>query len=162
MANPMVVNLTQYTAMRASFQEHYFLTDCDTDFGGQDIQVSWSSFNSAVQDFITDTGATPSTVALRFVLCYDPNINEIFLRMQICTMTATNDPVVFNLDTTDAAWYKIQNGVAVTTTTDTDLYDQNYLDYFYYCDSGECDPNTLVNLASDTGAEIFVQNIVFP
>jgi len=161
MPNPMVVNLTQYNTMRTTFQAHYFLSNCGTGFGGQDIQISWSTFSGYVQAFITATGATASTVALRFVLCYDTGNAELYLRLQICTMTATNDPDIFDLDTTNCAWYKIQ-GTSMTSSNVTNLYDQDYLDNFYYCASGTCNPNALVNLASDTGAVTYVRNVVFP
>ena len=159
--NPMVLTLTQYNTMRSQFQAHYFLSDCNTSFGGQDIQISWSTFNSAVQAFITSSRAAADTVALRFVLCYDTASACLYLRLQICTMTATGDPDTFNLDTTNCAWYKIQ-GTTMATTNVVTLEDQAYLDNFYYCDAVTCDPNTLVNLASDTDAVIFVRNLVFP
>ena len=161
MASPAALTLTQFNTMRSSFQSHYFLANCGTTFGGQDLQISWSSLNTAVQNFINATGASSSTIALRFVICYDTLNAALYLRMQICTMTATGDPYTFNLDTTNCAWYKIQ-GTTISSTTTTDLYDQTYLNNFYYCDTANCNPNSLVNLASDTGDTIFVRNLVFP
>ena len=159
--NPMVVTLTQYNTMRSSFQSHYYLSNCVSNFGGQDLQISWASLNTAVQNFINSSGAAVGTVALRFVLCYDTGGNALYLRLQICKLTATGDPNTFDLDTTNCAWYKIQ-GTTLSSSNVTDLYDQNYLDNFYYCDSVNCNPNTLVNLASDTGEVTFVRNLVFP
>lgn len=161
MANPMVITLDHFNTMQKNFQKHYFLANCNSDFGGQDIQVPWDSFALAVQNFIKTSGASPNTVAMRFVLCYDTANNALFLRMQICTMTTTSDPNTFNLDTTNCAWYTIEDG-SLAPTAITDLFDQNYLDNFYYCDKGVCNPNTLVNLASDTSGTIFVRNLVFP
>ncbi len=157
----MVITLEHFDKMRAHFKHHYFLSGCNSKFGGQDIQVPWSSFALVVENFIKSTGAAPGTVALRFVLCYDTNKNALFLRMQICTMTPSGQPRTFDLDTTNAAWYTIEDG-SLAPTAITDLFDQNYLDNFYYCDTGVCDPNTLVNLASDTAGAVFVRNLVFP
>ena len=159
--NPMVITLEHFDKMRAHFKNHYFLSGCNSNFGGQDIQVPWSSFSLVVQNFIKSTGAAPDTVAMRFVLCYDTNKNALFLRMQICTMVATGQPDTFDLDTTNAAWYTIEDG-SLAPTAITDLFDQNYLNNFYYCDTGVCNPNTLVNLASDTAGAVFVRNLVFP
>ena len=135
MANPMVITLNHFETMQKNFQQHYFLANCNSDFGGQDIQVPWDSFALAVQNFIKSSKASPDTVAMRFVLCYDTANNALFLRMQICTMTATSDPNTFNLDTTNCAWYTIEDG-SLAPTAITDLFDQNYVDNFYYCDKG--------------------------
>jgi len=159
--NPMVLTLDAFNKMQANFQAHYFLSNCNSNFGGQDIQVPWNSFSLVVHNFITATGAMPDTVAMRFVLCYDTANNALYLRMQICTMTPSGIKNQFNLDTTNSAWYTIENG-SLAPTAITDLFDQNYLDNFYYCDSGACDPNTLVNLASDAAGAVFVRNLVFP
>ena len=161
MPNPMVITLDHFNKMRTHFQQHYFLSNCNSDFGGQDIQIPWSSFSLVVHNFITATGAKPDTVAMRFVLCYDTANNALYLRMQICTMTPSGTKDEFNLDTTNSAWYTIENG-SLAPTAITDLFDQNYLDNFYYCDTAVCDPNTLVNLASDTAGTVFVRNVVFP
>jgi hypothetical protein len=158
--NPMVMTLDQFNLMRTNFQQHYFLSGCNSDFGGQDLQITWSSFYTVVQNFISTYSVAANTVAFRFVLCYDSANNELYLRMQICTMTSTGSGT-FSLNATPCAWYIIDDGT-INSTTDTDLYDQNYLNNFYYCASGTCDPSTLVNLASDTGDTIFVRNLVFP
>ena len=158
--NPMVVTLDHFNDMRTNFQQHYFLSNCNSSFGGQDIQISWSSFYNAVHNFMTAGGCAANAVALRFVLCYDTNSNALYLRMQICTMTSAGQGT-YNLVTSNCAWYVITNG-SIATTTVTDLYDQNYLDNFYYCDSGTCSANTVVNLASDTSETVFVRNLVLP
>ncbi len=159
--NPMVVTLDQFNNMRTYFQQRYFLSGCNTSFGGQDIQIPWSAFSTAVHNFMSASGCVATAVALRFVLCYDPNANALYLRMQICTMAPSGTPNTYNLNTGTCAWYSISDA-GLATTTVTDLYDQNYLDYFYYCDSPVCDPSTSINLASDTGATTYVRNVVFP
>ncbi len=159
--NPMVVNLTQFNTMRTQFQQHYFLANCGTGFGGQDIQISVSSLITAVQAYMAASGTAANNVALRFVLCYDTSTSALYLRLQICAMTATSDPKKYDLVATNCAWYKIQ-GTSITTTTVTDLYDQNYLNSFYYTSSGTCSSSTAVHLSSDSSATIFVRNVVFP
>ena len=157
----MVVTLDHFDAMRLHFKEHYFLKNCDKAFKGQDIKISWSSFSLAVSNFIAATGTAADSVALRFVHCYDDKTNSLYLRLQICGMKATADPKVFNLDTTGATWYTIENGT-IAPTGDNTLEDQNYLNYFYYCDAVICDPKTAENLATDKTATKYVRNVVFP
>ena len=160
--NPMVITLDHFNTMRENFKQHYFLSQCNANFGGQDIQIPWPSFALAVQNFIQDTHANPNNVALRFVLCYDTQKNELYLRLQICTMIASaKQPNTFILDTTKCAWYTIANG-SIAPTGVTDLFDQNYLNSFYYCEANICSPASLINLASDKDATRFVRNIVFP
>ena len=161
-ANPMVITLDHFNTMRENFKQHYFLSKCNSNFGGQDIQIPWMSFSLVVENFIKSTQIKPDTVALRFVLCYDSMKNELYLRLQICTMVPiAGKPNAFNLDTKNCAWYTIANG-SIAPTGVIDPYDQNYLNNFYYCDANICSPDSLVNLASDTGAEKFVRNLVFP
>lgn len=157
--NPMVVNLDAFNAGRNNFRQQYFLDQCNTSFGGQETTVSWSAISNAVSQFIGSTGCSAETVALRFVHCYDPTMNSLYLRMQICTMEASGTPNVYNLVTDPCAWYQIYNG-QLTTTTDTTLRDDNYFTYFYYCTSAPCSEETLQNLADDTS--LYVCNQVLP
>ena len=160
--NPMVITLDHFNRMREHFKQHYFLSNWNSNFGGQDIQIPWSSFSLVVQNFINTYNVSPDTVALRFVHCYDSNSNELYLRLQICTMTPDpSKPDTYNLVTTNVAWYTIANG-SIAPTGVIDLQDQNYLNNFYYCNAAICSPAHLVNLASDTGALKFVRNLVFP
>ena len=109
--NPMVITLDHFNRMREHFQQHYFLSNCNTNFGGQDIQVSWSSFSLVVENFIKSGNVVPDTVALRFVHCYDSMKNELYLRMQVCTMIPVpGKPHSFNLDTQKSSWCTIEDG----------------------------------------------------
>ena len=156
----MSVTLDSFNNSRKNFKQRYFLSGCNTVFGGQDIQVSWSSIASAVSDFISSNNVPAATVALRFVYCYDATTNELYLRLQICTMTA--DPLIpnqYNLNASPTAWYEIRNG-SFASTTSTQLSDDDYFNYFYYCNAAACSAATVQNLAADT--TIYAKNIVFP
>jgi len=162
MSNPMAVSLDNYNAGRTGFTQHYFLDECNTDFGGQDIQLSWSSFASAVTNFISANDVEADTVALRFVYCYDTTGNALYLRLQICTMMPDPKlPNTYDLVASPCAWYAIENG-NITATTDTDLFDQAYLSYFYYCSAVICSEGNLINLASDTAATTYARTVVLP
>ncbi len=157
-----VITLDEYNAGRTNFQTHYFLNNCNTQFGGQDMQVAWADFNTAVNNFITQYNVDPNTVALRFVYCYDAAGNDLYLRLQICTMqqsaTAAN---TFNLITTHCAWYTLQNG-SVTATQVNSLSDTNYLNYFYYASGTPCTAATEQQLALDVTNTLYAQNVTFP
>lgn len=156
----MAITLSQYTAARSLFQQHYFLADCDTDFGGQEVYISWSDLQTEVDDYIQKNNVAANDAALRFVLCYSPSDNILYLRMQICTLALVT-PDHYSLDTSSSVWYEIK-GDQINTTQDTSLSDSDYLNSFYYCDAAQCDKSSLVNLASDTSEEIFVRNLTFP
>ena len=160
--NPMVITLDHFNKLREHFKQHYFLSNCNANFGGQDIQIPWNSFAFIVQNFIASTQAKPDRVAFRFVHCFDSQKNELYLRLQLCTMVQDPaKPTYFKLDTTKCEWYTIEDG-SIAPTGVTDLYDQNYLNNFYYCEADICSVTTLVNLASDKDATKFVRNQVFP
>jgi len=160
--NPEVISLAEYEAGRANFVASYFLNDCNTAFGGQDFDVPWANFYSAVTGFISTYGVDPATVALRFVYCYDTAANALYLRMQILTMTADEGvPDTFNLVPTQCAWYKLENG-AITSTSITSLSDPNYLNYFYYCAEPTCTEATSQNLAADITDTLYARTVTFP
>lgn len=160
--NPMVITLADYEAGRANFQGHYFLSGCNPSFGGQDIGISWATFYSIVNGFITANHLDPATVALRFVYCFDTTSMALYMRVQICTMTqVTGVPNTYSLVTTTCAWYIIENG-AMTQTSNTNLYDQTYLNELYYCEATSCTAQTEQNLASDTGATLYARTDTFP
>jgi hypothetical protein len=158
--NKMAVSLSDYTAARTLFQEHYFLAECNTDFGGQEQLVPWSDLQTEVDTYITANSITADDVALRFVHCYNVGSNALYLRVQLCTLVLVSGDH-YTLDTTNSAWYEINAG-GLSSTSDTDLYNTAYLENFYYCDASTCSNNTLENLALDTTEEKYVRNIVFP
>ena len=160
--NPMVITLADYQAGRANFQGHYFLSGCNPSFGGQDIGISWATFYSTVNNFITSNSLDPATVALRFVYCFDITSMALYMRVQICTMAQVQgQPSTFNLVTDKCAWYIIENG-NMTQTSNTNLYDQTYLNELYYCEATSCTAQTEQNLAADTGAVKYARTDTFP
>lgn len=160
--NPMVITLDHFNKMRDHFKKHYFLSNCNVNFGGQEIQVPWNSFSLAIHNFINANNVPPHTVAIRFVHCYDVKLNVLYLRMQILTMSpVAGQPRTFALNDRPCAWYKLANGTIVPTS-DTALFDQDYLNYFYYCDSHQCSPATLHNLAADQGGVLYARTVTMP
>src|SRR4051812_31104453 len=109
--NPMVVTLDQFDQMRDSFKAHYFLSQCDVNFGGQEIQVSWDSFSLAIYNFTSTYKVAESSVVVRFVHCYDVTNSVLYLRMQILTMDPTRDPYIYTLNDSVCDWYELSNGV---------------------------------------------------
>lgn len=160
MSNPVFVTLDQFNAGRTNFQNHYFLESCNSTFYGQDIRLDWGKFYAAVTGFIKKYSADPSTIALRFVYCYDTASTSLYLRLQILTMSAdTTIANQYNLNATPSAWYSItEAGIAETKVSD--LSDSAYLSGFYYCDSGSCSASSVQQLSADSDS--FAQNIVFP
>ena len=160
MANPMAITLDQYNAGVANFQAHYFLNHCSTSFTGQDNQVNWSDFADAVNNFITNNSLDPATIALRFVFCYDAANTNLYLRVQILTMTA--DPKIanqYNLNANPSIWYVIDNG-SMTTTSVHDLMDNSFFNNFYYCNAASCTDSCLQSLGANSS--VYTQNVVFP
>lgn len=156
----MAVTLAQYTMGAANFEQHYFLSGCNSAFDGRDIQISWDSLATVVNNYIDAHHVDADTVALRFVYCYDAQCSAMYLRLQLCTMTAvTAETGVYDLSTNPCVWFKITNG-SIAITTDTSLSDTNYLNHFYYCGTGACAAQTVENL--NTNASVYAQNIVFP
>lgn len=156
----LAVSLTQFNSATADFTAHYALDQCGNGFGGTDIQVPWSDFAAAVNDFIAVNKIRDSkTVALRFVHCYDGT--DLYLRLQILTMTLRQGSNIYDLNDTPpspVAWYRIdQNGI--NSTTDTELEDTSYLENFYYSSTVPCDAASQERLAGDGGTK-FARNFV--
>jgi hypothetical protein len=161
--DPRVIDLEDYLTGRENFKKHYFLAACNPIFGGQDIAISWDSLNNAVNTFCSTYTINPSTVALRFVYCYDPNMTSLYLRVQLCTMVPQPGPPtsIYNLVDTQCAWYQITQG-SLVPTQDTNLDDSVYLNNFYYCDNHDmCNTATLQQLSSDGGV-VFARTVTFP
>jgi len=160
MANPMAITLDQYNTGIANFQAHYFLDHCSTSFTGQDTQMNWSDFAGAVNSFIATNNVTPADVALRFVFCYDAGNTNLYLKVQILTMTAdTQIAGQYDLNDNPSVWYTITpNGLV--STTDHALMDSTFFNNFYYCDAASCTENSLQPLSANSGN--YSQNIVFP
>lgn len=161
--NPMVITLDHFNLMRENFKRHYFLSQCNPNFGGQEIQVPWNAFSLAVFNFISANSVDPNAVAIRFVHCYDVSGNVLYERMQILTMTPVQGhPHMFKLVDSPCEWYKLVNGTIVPTT-DTALFDQDYLNYFYYCTALlNCTPSSLENLAKDEPATKYARTVTMP
>jgi len=161
MSNPMAVTLDQFTAARSNFQAHYFLASCNTEFGGQEIQISWSTLADAVNNFISAHSLDESQVALRFVFCFDSGSSAMYLRLQILTMTQqVVNPLIYDLNSSPSIWYKITASGSMSTPTDTTTSDSAYLSAFYYCNGASCNSETVQQLSADTS--IYAQNVVFP
>jgi hypothetical protein len=162
MSSPLAVSLSQYNTARSDFQQRYYLESCDTLFSGQDLRLSWASFSAAITAFITVNSLDAANIALRFVYCYDASSKALYLRMQIMTMTADAvRPGIYNLNTTPCVWYELTDH-SIVGTTNSNLYDQPYLDNFYYCNANICSELRLQNLATDILAEKYARMVTFP
>ncbi len=156
----MAVTLDQYELGRSNFQACYFLSSCNTEFGGQEIGIPWSSLSDAVNDFITDNSVAASSVALRLVYCFDGSSQALYLRMQILTMTLqTGSSTIYDLNQSPSVWYQISSD-GLATTTDTSLSNSAYLNKFFYCPAVTCSSETVQQLSAD--ASIYAQYAVFP
>ncbi len=157
-----VIDMTDYLTGRSNFRAHYYLAACNNVFGGQDIDINWADFNTAVNNFITTNGADPALVAIKFVYCYDIAANTLYLRMEIMTMVPSQIVGIneYDLIPTPNAWYKITQG-SIVTTTNTDPYSNEYLNSFYYCDAPVCDPSSAQQLSSDLG-QVYARTVTFP
>jgi hypothetical protein len=161
--DPREISLTEFEQGRTNFEACYFAGDSteDMDFRGQDFAFQFSDLNDAVTNFCTDHSIDPGIVALRFVHCYDSDLDYLYMRMQICTLVNEEEVAgrqKFQLSTIASAWYEIRNGVFTATTTD-DLEDTAYLNNFYYLNV-PTDPNSLQKLADYP--DKFVRNITYP
>ena len=85
----------------------------------------------------------------------------MYLRVQILTMTSVT-PSSYTLNPNPSSWYVIQNG-SISATQDTNLFDQDYLNNFYYCPTlGNCNPSALQPLSSDQAGSVYARNVTFP
>jgi hypothetical protein len=161
--NPMIVTLDRFTKMRENFMSHYFLANCNPNFGGQEIQVPWNSFSLAIHNFMNSTEVAPKNTAMRLVHCYDAAQNVLYVRMQVLAMEPIQgEPRKFLLIEDPSAWYQLANGTIVPTT-DTELYDNTYFDNFYYCNTPEnCNPSTLAPLSDDADGTIYTRTVTVP
>ena len=159
--NSMVITLSDYKQGRTNFSNHYFLANCDTNLGGQDLRVLWADFYNAVNGYITTNAIDPTTVALRFVYAFNPKTASLTLRMQICTMKPSPEADnVFLLITDPCAWYKLDE--EVTEANDKSTADPDYLRNLYYCEADTCDANTCENLAVEKPDTKYARTATFP
>lgn len=157
----MSITLDDYKTGRQNFVDHYYRSGCNTAIGGQDLQITWSSLQSAVNTFITKAGTTE--VGLRMVYCYDVATNALYLRIQICQMAAVMaTPGSFALVNANADWYKIVSGALVACPTETTLANAPYLANMYYCATPPCTGTNSQQLAADTAAHLYARTITFP
>ncbi|MEZ5018486.1 MAG: hypothetical protein R2800_15605 [Flavipsychrobacter sp.] len=155
-----VITLNEYEQGRLHFDMHYFKSADALPFEGKDFNVLWDDLSNAVSQFTTMYAVPASDVALRFVHCFDIGTNELYLRLQICTM----DPPIMKLDhqfyplnTTNEAWYEIRQGV-FAPTPDKTLLGTEYFDRFYY----KAPNSEVLERLADGGLEKYVRNLVLP
>lgn len=159
--DPMVISQDDYATGRLNFQQHYYLANCNSIFGGQDLTIPWATLNAAVNAFCTQYSLSPSVVALRFVYCYDVASNSLYLRLQLCQMQQSSPGSnSYNLLAAPVAWYQITNGSMVATQV-TDLSDPVYLGNFYYSENAVCSASALQPLSGD-GGQTYVRTITYP
>ena len=154
------INLNQFNQGRTNFTSNYTLSGGNTSFGGQDIAINWGDLSGIVNNFATTNSISPSSLALRFVHCYDSVGGNLYSRMQICSLQSTSTTKdgrpVYNLVTSPTAWYQI-NSSGIASTSVTTLSDSNYLNAFYY-HGGTGSPQQL----SSDGGSTFVRSLTFP
>ena len=160
--NPEVITLEEYTLGRENFDMHYFHTASALPFDGKDFSIPWDDLNIAVNDFVTTAGVSLSDVCLRFVHCFDASNATLYLRVQVCTFYETpitdHGKKLFALDTTNQAWYVIQQD-NFAPTTDEALMGVVYFNSFYY---SPVEGSEVLQRLSDGKPDKFVRNIVFP
>ncbi len=156
----MSISLAEYNQGRANFTSHYYRSSCNTNFGGQDLQIPWDTLQTDVNNFIANAQTTD--VALRMVYCFDGATNALYLRIQICRMDELEQSLgTYALITTGCSWYKLWNGTLITTP-DTSLQNAAYLNSFYYCANPPCTGTNVQQLAADTQATLYARTITFP
>lgn len=161
--DPRVISLESYMNGRANFDLHYYYTHAEASFGGHVINAQWNDLQAAVTDYVNTSGTPEAEVALRFVHCFAPVPGEIYLRMQLCRMVPSAQPVppgaeaIYDLDTTNCKWYEINNGV-FSVTNDEQLFGMMYLDSFFY----KTEPQAAVMERLADGPHKFVKNLVLP
>lgn len=155
-----VITLDEYEQGRHHFDIHYFKSAEALPFEGKDFNVAWDDLSNAVNQFTSTYGVPASDVAFRFVHCFDISTNELYLRLQICTL---NPPIIkldhqfFPLNTTNEAWYELRQG-SFTPTANHTLMGAEYFERFFYRT-----PHTeVLEKLADGGTEKYVRNLVFP
>ncbi len=156
----MSISLDEYNQGRTNFTSHYYRSSCNTNFGGQDLQIPWDTLQTNVNNFIANNGTTE--VGLRMVYCFDGATNALYLRIQICAMNELEaSPGTFALVNINCLWYKVWNGTLIATP-DTSLSNAAYLTSFYYCANPPCTGTNVQQLATDTSANLYARTITFP
>ena len=160
MSDYMTVNLTELEQAQINYRTTYYLAGCCSTFGGQDLRIDWQTFCDAVNEFIMCNELEASSVALRFVYCFDEVSGCLYFRLQILTMVQVpNDPNTYQLVPEPCSWYVLDSN-GMNPTTDTGLSDEAYLNYLYYCGAEACTAATVQNLAA--AAYLYPQNVTFP
>lgn len=158
--DPRVISLQSYMDGRANFTLHYYYTSSEASFGGQVLDAQWSDLQSAVDDYVNETGVPATEVALRFVHCFDVIPGNLYVRLQICQLTnphLEHGHTVYDLNTTGAKWYEIKDS-AMNPTTDEMPEGPEYLSNFYY----KVEPQSQEMECLTDGPEKYVKNLVFP
>ncbi len=156
-----VITREAYEQGRAHFNAHYFHAAEALPFGGQDFSVLWDDLSNAVNQFVATAQVPLSQVALRFVHCFNISNNELYLRLQICTMQPVPLPIAghdfYPLDTSQQAWYKIQQD-SFTTTPNHTMIGVEYFQHFFYKE-----PHTeVLERLADGGPNKYTRTLVFP
>lgn len=152
----------EFRAVEADFTNHYLLEGCGEDFEGRDIRIPFAGLYNSISVFKAANGLTDNQVGLRFVYCFDIEANSLYLRVQL-----------FKLDLRDVtgsigeaynilapfAWFEIKES-SFTPTDNHNLYDNDYLDNFYYTEEGPCTGGD--QLSSDLGEEKYARTVTFP
>ena len=158
------MNLTraELDAVAGAFIDHYFLEGCAGDFEGKDVAIPFSDLYAAITAFKDQNDLTDDEVGLRFVHCYSPGEHSLYYRLQLCKLTLTAETnhgrAVYDISG-PYSWYEIKDG-SFATTNITDLFDQEYLDHFYYTETGPCTGGE--QLSTDGAEEKYVRNFTMP
>jgi len=157
----MPVTLQEFTTGQENFSLHYYLKGCDSSFGGKDISIPFTSFNREIEAFKSDNDFSDDQVGLRMVLCYDKEQKSLYYRVQLCQLVPTDqtdDEYKVYRVTSPYKWFELRND-SLRPTDNTELFDTDYLDSFYYTAEGACTGGE--RLSDDTGEEKYVRCLVF-
>ena len=158
----MTVTQQEFTTGQENFLLHYYLKGCDSSFEGNDISIPFTNVYGEIEAFKSDNDFSDDQVGLRIVLCYDKEERSLYYRVQLCQLVPTNqtdDGCKVYRVTSPYKWFELRND-SLQPTDNTELFDTDYLDSFYYTAEGPCTGGE--RLSDDAGEEKYVRCLVFP
>lgn len=135
--NPMEVTLDDFEQAVKDFEDHYSLEEGSHEFTGADYAVEYDDLEACITDFADEYDVNPEDIGVRFIHCFNPEDQVLYMRMQLCTMQATDDVIdghrvySLNLEYTAKAWFSVTEGT-IAATEDYNQEDESYRNSFYY------------------------------
>jgi hypothetical protein len=157
----VALTLINYSDAAANFTQRYFLAGGSTNFI-REFLVPWTSFNNAIQQFISVDNIPADRLALQFIHRYNPGSRSWFLCMAGGQLSALPVGRIDGNDLYDVTPGTIRfdlsnNTVAPSSFTGT--YDPLYFNSFFYKDPYS---GNLIPLSSDVNHTKFVGAVTMP